>query len=205
MSAGDATTAIVLCGGGGTRLGGVDKPLLELAGKPLVGHVIERLQPQVDAIVLSCRGGRDDAYRRFGWPVIPDQRSGEGPLGGIASAVPHASTPWLLTTPGDTPFLPHDLVSRLTPACRRRGAAVVAAGDRRQNLTMLLDSSRAQSLVAFFAAGGRAAHRWLDANDVEQVRFSEAAFLNVNTPTDMRHAQRRLERSVAGPAAGQQR
>ena len=169
-------------------MGGVAKPLAVLAGKPLVAHVVARLRPQVDAIVLSC--GQDaDAYRHLGLPVVVDRYGQQGPLGGIASAVVAVSTPWLLTAPADTPFLPTDLVASLTPACRRRGAAVVTAGGRRQNLVMLLDRANANSLVGFFNNGGRAAHRWLADNAAEEANLPEAAFFNVNTPEDLERAE----------------
>lgn len=188
-----ATTAIVLCGGRGLRLRGVEKPLAVVGGRPLVDHVIERLRPQVARLALAC-GDNAPAYSPFGYPVVVDEQPGEGPLGGVVSALAAASTPWVLTTPGDTPFLPRGLVAALSPGCRRHGVAVASAGGRRQNLTLLLDAPRAASLAAFFHAGGRAAHRWLSARDVAQVAFPARAFLNVNTPQTLRAAQRRLAR-----------
>lgn len=180
----EAVTAVVLCGGRGTRLGIVDKPLIELAGKPLLAHLIERLAPQVHEIVLSCGQSRA-AYRRFGHPVIADREADQGPLGGIASAAASVATPWMLTIPGDTPFPPADLVAALTPTCRSRGAAVAAAAGRRQNLTMLLDRPHADSLCTFFAEGGRAAHQWLDANGIASVDFAPEGFVNINTKADL--------------------
>lgn len=187
-----AVTAIVLCGGQGRRMAAVDKPLLRLGEHTLVGHVIERLRPQVDRFVLSC--GRSAAeYEQFGHPVVLDEHPGEGPLGGIVSALPDAAASWVLTTPADTPFLPPNLVDALAPACRREGAVVAMAGGRRQNLTLLLDQSAAESLCAFFARGGRAVHRWLQANAVPAVAFPADGFLNVNTPADLEAARSRLE------------
>ena len=191
----ESTTAIILCGGQGTRLGGEDKPLLHLGGKPLLAHVIERLEPQVDEIVLSCSRNAA-AYGRFGWPVVLDEHPGEGPLGGFVSALSRTTTPWLLTTPGDVPFLPVDLVAALAPACHRRGAAVATAGGRRQSLTMLLDRRRAQSLATFFAVGGRAAWRWLEDHQVCEIEFIASAFQNVNTPADLAAARRHIARTA---------
>ena len=185
-------TAIVLCGGHGRRMAAVDKPLLRLGERTLVGHVIERLRPQVDRFVLSC--GRSAAgYEQFGHPVVLDEQPGEGPLGGIVSALPEAAASWVLTTPADTPFLPSHLVDALAPACRREGAVVAMAGGRRQNLTLLLDRAGAESLRAFFARGGRAVHRWLRANAVPAVAFPADDFLNVNTPAALEAARSRLE------------
>ena len=183
-----AITAIVLCGGRATRLGGVDKPLLRVGDKPLVGHVIDLVSPQVDALLLSC-GKATPAYKAFGHPVVEDRDAGQGPLGGFVSALPHVRTPWVLTTPADTPLLPDNLVAPLAVECGRGGAAVVTAGTHRQNLAMLLDAAHAQSLAAFYEDGGRAIHRWLVANAVTEVEFAEDGFLNVNTAEDLARAR----------------
>ncbi len=192
MTAPEATTAIILCGGRATRFGGVDKPLLELHGKPLLAHVIDRLAGQVETIILSCRRAADAAnYAAFGCPIAYDEDEDQGPLGGIVSALGDVSAPWLLTTPADTPFLPLDLVERMAPTCRQHGAAVASAGGRRQNLTLLLQRRYAASLAAFYADGGRATHRWLTTQGVPHVEFMEAAFLNVNSAADLDRAGRR--------------
>ena len=183
-----ATTAIILCGGRGTRMGGVAKPLLELAGKPLVAHVIDRLRPQVDAMLLSCAQGQT-GYARFGHAIVEDEDDAQGPLGGFASSLPRVQTPWVLTTPADTPFIPANLVGALAPTCESQGAAVVIAGGHRQNLAMLLDDRHAQSLAAFYRGGGRAIHRWLVASAVREVTLSAAAFLNINTVDDLAAAE----------------
>lgn len=180
----------MLCGGQGARLGGVAKPLVDLAGRPLLRHVLDRLRPQVDGVILSC--ARAKPFEGFGCPVVVDAQPRQGPLSGIVSALPTVTTRWVLTAPCDTPFLPADLVDALAATCRREGAAVVAAGGRRQNLCVLLEARRAASLTAFFASGGRAVHRWLDANGVPAVELPAADFLNVNTAADLRAARERF-------------
>lgn len=189
----------MLCGGHGSRLGGVDKPLVELAGRTLLARLIERLEPQVDAVVLSgVREPRD--YEALGYPLVEDEDRDQGPLAGIVSARSVVRTPWILTTPVDTPFLPLNLVSSLAPTCQRTGAAVVTAGGHRQNLAMLLDPERAESLARFYTGGGRAVHRWLAAHGVEEVELPAASFLNINTPDDLARADEllpTLERTVA--------
>ena len=185
-----AVTAVVLCGGRATRLGGIEKPLAELDGKPLLAHVIDRLEPQVDSIVLSV--GRGSAqYAGFGYPVVVDEDPDQGPLAGIVSALAVVNTPWTLTTPADTPFLPSNLVHALVPSCREHGAAVVSAGGHRQNLAMLLDEDRAASLAEFYRAGGRAVHRWLVANGIDEVELPGDGFFNINTPEDLALARHR--------------
>ena len=183
-----AITAIVLCGGRATRLGGADKPLMAVGDKPLLGHVIDRVRPQVDALLLSCAEATP-AYEAFGHPVVEDRDSRQGPLGGFVSALPQVRTPWVLTTPADTPFLPDNLVASLAKACRRTGAAVATAGGHRQNLAMLLDAEHAQSLAAFYEDGGRAVHRWLVANATTEVDFPADRFINVNTAEDLARAR----------------
>ena len=193
-----AITAIVLCGGRAARLGGIDKPLVKLGDNSLLGHVLVRLRPQVTAILLSCARTLD-AYAAFGDPVIADEDDRQGPLGGFVSALREVRSPWVLTTPADTPFLPANLVSSLAPVCRRHGAAVVTAGGHRQNLAMLLDASHANSLAAFYRAGGRAIHRWLLGNAVEEVELDAAGFTNINTATDLERARAAL--NIANPSA----
>lgn len=183
-----ATTAVVLCGGAGARLGGADKPLLELAGKPLLGHVLARLAPQVATVVLACADAR--TYQRFGHRMVVDDAPRQGPLGGIVSALGAVATEWVCTSPADTPFLPTNLVAKLAIVGRRHGAAAAVAGGRRQNLSVLLNADRAASLAAFYAAGGRALHQWLDANRAPTAAFPAAAFLNVNTQANLRTARR---------------
>ncbi len=178
-------TGIVFCGGSGRRLGGVEKPLIEVAGRPLLAWVLERLQKQVGRVVLS---GTDDAkYARFGCEMVTDRAPGEGPLGGLATAVEVARTEWILTCPGDTPYLAENLVELLAADAERTGVAVPHDGNRRQNLFLLMRRDRAESLVRFFERGGRAAHRWLDENGIGVTDLSAIAvsFFNVNTPDDL--------------------
>ena len=188
-----AITAVVLCGGRATRLGGIDKPLTELGGKPLLAHVIARVEPQVETIVLAG-GPAPRRYAEYGYPVVADDDPDQGPLAGIAAALAVVDTPWMLTTPADTPFLPLDMADTLAPSCRAHGAAVVTAGGKRQNLAMLLDERRAASLGEFYRSGGRAVHRWLVANGVDEVDFDEAEFMNINTPEDLALARAEADR-----------
>lgn len=128
--------AVVLAGGGGRRLGGADKALIDLAGRPLLAHVLARLSPQVDRIVLSANG--DPArFAAFGLPVVSDAAADRGPLAGIAAAAAFCTNRWpdvcyLLSVPVDLPLLPSDLLARLHAAAERAGgcAASASAGGR---------------------------------------------------------------------------
>jgi molybdopterin-guanine dinucleotide biosynthesis protein A len=186
-------TAIILCGGAGSRLGVPDKTLLPLLGRPLVHYTIEALAPQVGRIVLSC--GRDPApYAALGHTVIADVTPGDGPLGGIASALPAVEGDWILVHPGDSPFPDHWLVARLGPTAEAWGVAVPRTGDQRQHLVLLLSRARADELAAYHASGGRAVRKWLDEHAVEGVDMSDVtdSFFNVNTPADLATAVERL-------------
>ena len=106
-------TGVLLCGGEGRRFGGREKPLLELRGQPLAGHVLARLVPQVTEVVISANRRLAD-YSQLGYPVVSDRSSDQGPLAGILAAAEAVTTPLLFVCPGDSPFLPRDLVGRLS-------------------------------------------------------------------------------------------
>lgn len=189
----DDVTAIVLCGGAGSRLGVRDKTLVPVLGRPLVGYTVDALAPQVGHIVLSC--GRDrEQYESFGLPVIADTRPGQGPLGGIVSALPAVASDWILVHPGDTPFPDPALVARIGPTADARGIAVPRTGRQRQNLVLLLSRAMAEQLVAYYGSGGRAVRQWLDQYEVEGVDMSDVSesFFNVNTPADLAVCEKRL-------------
>ena len=106
-------TGIVLAGGLGRRMGGVDKGLVDFLGKPLVAHVIQRLNPQVDEILINANR-EIDRYAAFGHPVIQDDIEGfAGPLAGLHKGMREAKHPYVLTVPCDSPLLPMNLVGRL--------------------------------------------------------------------------------------------
>ena len=179
-------TAIVLCGGAGRRFGGVAKPLADLHGKPLLGHVLDRLAGQAARIVLSV-GADADGFAAFGVEAIADATPGAGPLGGLASTLPVVRSEWVLTCPADVPCLPRKLVRLLRADAERFGIAVPHDGARRQNLFLLARLERAQALARFFQDGGRAIHRWLDGEGVQSTGLSHcaAAFRNVNSPAEL--------------------
>lgn len=188
-------TAVVLCGGAGTRLGGLDKPLLRVGDRPLVEHVISSLRAQVGGFVISC--GRDAApYAGLGYPTVTDGQPGDGPLGGIASALDPVSTDWILVYPGDAPFADASLVARLASSAEALGVAVPQASGHRQNLVLLMSRPKADELVRFYREGGRAVREWLDEQQVPSVDMSDVAesFFNVNTAADLAACERRLSR-----------
>ena len=185
-------TAVILAGGMGRRMGGVDKGLQLIHGQPMVQHVLHRVQPQVDKVLINANRHLDD-YQSFGVPICSDSISGyAGPLAGIHAALLHIDTPYLVSVPCDSPLLPNDLVSRLSVAMREHNAdaAVVVTGNgeqrQRHPVFLLLKSDVRRSLEHYLNNGGRKVDDWLASLNCVDVPFDdEAAFTNVNTPEDI--------------------
>jgi molybdenum cofactor guanylyltransferase/molybdopterin-guanine dinucleotide biosynthesis protein MobB len=180
-------TGLVLAGGQGSRLGGRDKGLVDVAGRALIAHVLKRYVPQVDAVLVNANRHPAD-YARYGYPVISDAMADyPGPLAGIAAGLAHCRTPLLAVTPCDSPFLPPDLVARLHAALDLHAAeiAVAHADGEHQPVFALLHASLEQSLAAFLAQGERKIMAWYRRHRLAVVRFEDAqAFRNLNTPED---------------------
>lgn len=185
-------TAAILAGGEGRRVDGRDKGLLSLAGKPLISHVAAALHGQVGA-VLICTSRDDRDYAAFG-QVVHDATAGfRGPLAGIASALAHCATPWLLTVPVDGPNLPVGLALRLHAAALagNEQAAVAHDGTRRQPLFALYRRALAAS-AANALAQDLPAWRWQEEIGAAQAYFSDLpqAFANLNTLDEFRDWER---------------
>jgi molybdenum cofactor guanylyltransferase len=177
-------------------MGGADKGLLPLAGRPMVEHVVRALEPQVGAILINANRNLE-RYERLGLPVVCD-RMGDffGPLVGMASAMERATTPYLLTVPCDSPLVPADLAATLYRALADAGAELSVAhdGKRMQPVFALLDRALLPSLLAYLDAGGRKIDTWYAEHRVALADFSgqPQAFLNVNTPEDQAEVERLL-------------
>ncbi len=185
-------TGLILAGGRARRLGGRDKGLVAVAGRPLVAHVLAALRPQTQSVLISANRNLD-RYREFGAPVLVDAVADfAGPLAGIARGLAAAPTPLVLCVPCDAPLLPADLAQRLAAGLagaggRRRALAVAHDGSRRQPLFALLRRDLQADLEAWIAGGGRRVGDWVARLNPVEVDFSDraAAFLNVNTPADL--------------------
>jgi len=187
-------TGIVLAGGQGRRMGGVDKGLVLLDGRPMVTHVIERLAPQVGPILVNANQNAD-AYAALGHPVVPDAVGGyAGPLAGLHAGLSRASTPFVVTVPCDSPFLPPDLVARLADGLVHRGAALAVARtfDQPHPVFALVRRDVLPNLSAFLDAGGRKIDTWYASLAVVEVPFDDcaAAFRNINTRDELDAASR---------------
>ena len=185
-------TGVVLAGGRGTRMGGVDKGLQLFNGTPLALNALRRLQPQVGKAMLIAN--RNSAhYQAFGVPVwsdaLPDYA---GPLAGFLEGLTHSTTPWTLTVPCDTPYFPHDLAARLARAIGdclpTRGATIAMAtdGTHPQPVFCLLHHSLQDSLREFLSQGGRKIGAWTAQHPTVRVPFDEpGAFVNVNSLAEL--------------------
>jgi molybdopterin-guanine dinucleotide biosynthesis protein A len=182
-------TGIVLAGGMGRRMGGVDKGLVPLDGRPMVAHVIARLAPQVGSLVINANQNRE-RYEALGYPVVADDVGGfAGPLAGLHAGMTRATTAYVVTTPCDSPFLPQDLVARLAAGLARERAqlAVAYTGAQPHPVFALVDRGVLPHLAAFLRDGGRKIDAWYATLAVAAVPFDdcEAAFRNINTQDEL--------------------
>ena len=183
--------AVILAGGQGSRLGGLDKGLLELNKRPLIQHVIDRIQPQVSSIIISANR-HIDIYSNFGFNVyeddIPDYA---GPLAGILKALQHCQNEWLLVVPSDSPFIPDNLVQRLSKNIEDNKVAIPHDGKYLHPTFALVHSSLTSSLKEFLLQGERKARVWMQQQKHTTVDFSNQAdaFININTKDDLKSAE----------------
>jgi molybdopterin-guanine dinucleotide biosynthesis protein A len=193
--------ALALAGGQARRMGGGDKVLLPLGGATVLDAMLARLAPQVAQVAISANG---DAARfgRFGLPVLADPPWAQGPLAGVAAGLTWAAglgAASLLTVPGDTPFIPKDLVARLRPA-----PAWAESGGAVHRLVALWPVAAGPLLEAWLRGGGSL--RVLDFGlslGMRGVAFPETPdpFLNINTPADLAQAEA-LGKAAARPHLG---
>ena len=176
----------------GRRMDSRDKGLVSFRGKPMVSHVIARLAPQVETLVINANRNLDQ-YGAFGYPVVSDEISGyAGPLAGLHAGLLACQTPFIVTAPCDSPFLPTDLVARLHAALEENIAqlAVAKTGNQAHPVFTLCSRALLPSLAAFLKSGGRKIDAWYSSHRVAEVQFDdEAAFANINTIDELQHLQ----------------
>ena len=185
-------TGLVLAGGRGSRMGGVDKGLQQHAGMPLAMHAILRLGPQVGSLMVNANRNLS-AYESFGVPVWPDATADHpGPLAGFLCGLEHCETAYLATVPCDTPGFPLDLVARLAAGLEAVNARVayavtVEAGKRQPHpVFCLMASDVLESLIRFLGSGERKIDRWTALHPCAEVLFEDAsAFRNANTREEL--------------------
>jgi len=196
-------TGVILAGGRGSRMGGVDKGLQNFHGMPLALATLMRLQPQVGEVMINANRNLA-AYEAFGVPVWPDVIADyAGPLAGFLTALERCETSWLVTVPCDTPLFPHDLVRRLADAAAVQGAEIAMASApeedgqlRTQPVFCLLRIELLESLVRFTQAGGRKIDAWTAGHKTVTVPFDTPqddahAFFNANTLEELHRLEGR--------------
>ena len=199
----DAVTGVILAGGRGARMGGVDKGLVEVAGRPMVEHVLAAVEPQAGTVAINANRSAE-RYARYGHPVIPDRMDGfQGPLAGMASALASAGTELVLVVPCDSPLVAPALGPRLYAALAAGEANVAVAhdGERMHPVFVLMRRTVHSGLDDFLARGERKIDRWFAEEKTEVVDFSDLPdmFLNVNREGDRIRLEARLKRD---PGAG---
>lgn len=182
-------TGVILAGGLGRRMGGIDKGLQELRGQPMVHWVVERLAPQVDELLINANQN-GERYAEFGHRVVPDQIPDfAGPLAGLHAALSAATHPLVATAPCDSPFLPADLISRLFSGLTVANAdlAVARTFDQPHPVFCLCRREVLPHLTEFLESGGRKVDRWYSTLKVVEVSFDDEAeaFENINTRDEL--------------------
>ena len=193
-------TGLILAGGRGTRMGQVDKGLQTFRGMPMAMHVLMRLSPQVGELIINANQHLA-AYEAFGSAVWPDQIEGyAGPLAGIQVGLAHCETPYLVSAPCDSPFLPLDLVERLSQALLIANADLAVAttiesqdgiaSKQAHPVFSFMKSSLLPHLSQFLQNGGRKVDAWYASLQVVEVPFEDvAAFRNINTLNELRQCE----------------
>ena len=194
-------TGVVLAGGRGSRMGGVDKGLQLHHGVPLAQHALARLAPQVGPQLINANRHLAE-YQTFGVPVcrdtLPDQ---PGPLAGFLAALAHCDTPYLATVPCDSPLFPRDLIQRLADALQVADADLAMAATeldgalQTEPVFCLMKTSLAGTLAAFVHSGQRKIDSWAAQQRRTLVRFDDAqAFANANTLAELQQLQQQPSR-----------
>jgi molybdopterin-guanine dinucleotide biosynthesis protein A len=183
-------SSIILSGGRATRMNNVDKGLVLLQNKPLIAHVIARLKPQADEILINANR-EIAAYEAFGYPVLRDENEEfTGPLAGFRLGLQHAKHDYILTVPCDSPLLPLSLADRLLNGISEAHAdiAVASSGGDTHPVFCLMKKSVLPSLIEFLDAGERKVSTWQKSLNYTEVNFSDNSdeFINLNTFDDLK-------------------
>lgn len=180
-------SAVILAGGRGTRMGGVDKGLIEYRHRPLIEWTLQTIRPQVSEVLISANRNID-VYALYGCRVVQDAIPDfPGPLAGVLAAMDAVNTPWLLVVPCDSPHLPANLALNLLQAARAADAPIAIAADpqREHYTTMLVQVRLAASLRDYLHSGQRAVQAWQQALNPARALFAQEALQNFNTRVDL--------------------
>lgn len=195
--AADNITGIILAGGQARRMGGQDKGLIQLAGKPMIEYVLNAIEPQVDSIIINANRNQT-TYEKYGFPVIADQIDGYcGPLAGMASGLQAAKTAFVVTAPCDSPFIPDDLVHKLFSTLQNEDAEICTAhaNGRLQPVFTLMKSELFPSMLEYLNNGERKIDKWFEKHHLAIADFSKQAdiFININSTDDLTALEHKLK------------
>ena len=186
-------TGLILAGGRARRLDGQDKGLIQLANRPLVGHVIDKLQPQTATILINANRNLS-VYKEFGYPVVADSLPDfAGPLAGLLAGLHNINTDWLVSVPCDNPHLPDSLVASLVEVANEKQCRLTVASSENQlqPVYCLIHRSLQASLADYLASGQHKVRDWIANQQHSIAEFSEPReFENINTPEQLAEAQR---------------
>ena len=178
----EGISAVILAGGKGARMGGIDKGMLVLAGATLVERAIAKISPHVDEILISANRNLDD-YARLGFRVLSDE--GCGPLCGMLRGMQEAKHPLVLSLPCDTPLFPGDIAEKLAAALGGAEIAIAEAHGKTHQTFLLCRRTLARDLSEYIARGGRRVREWQSRHHCVTVSFpDDSAFYNINTPEE---------------------
>jgi len=186
-------TGLILAGGRAQRMGGIDKGLIPFQGKPLIEAAISRLKPQVSTILINANRSITK-YSHYGYPVLMDETPDfSGPLAGFSVGLKHCNTPYLLTSPCDSPLLPTDLAEKMASKLEDGNLELVFASSKEddgkiwsQPVFCLMRRDLQDSLNIFLSKGDLKIDRWFKELRSGTVVFESAlAFANVNTPEEL--------------------
>lgn len=195
--------AVILAGGQARRMGGGDKALLSLAGRPMLSHVLDRIEPQVAGLCLNANGDAD-RFARFGVPVVADSIDGfVGPLAGVLAGLDWAADrghEHVVSVAADTPFFPPDLVPYLLMATDRAPIVLAKTGTQVHSTFGIWSVALRDNLRAALTAGTRRVLDWTAAHSAAEVSFPVTdpdPFFNINTPDDLALAETYLTKDVS--------
>jgi len=185
-------TGLILAGGLARRMGGTDKGLVELEGRPMIAYIIDALRPQVDSILINANRNIS-TYEEYGYQVISDELEDfQGPLAGMASGLKHCKTDYIATVPCDGPVLPDNYADILMQAAIQANSPISVGfdGNRLQPVYALIHRDLLSDLNQYLGDGERKIDRWYDKHQYAKADFSSCVemFTNINTPEDLQAA-----------------
>lgn len=195
----DQITGVILAGGMGRRMNGVDKGLVLLNGREMICYIIDALKPNVSEVVVNANRNLD-AYEKFGASVVADSIEGyQGPLAGLEAGMSQAKTPWVFTCPCDSPIQSSSLLPYMWQQIKNTDANIGLAydGERTHPVFSLVQTNLLESLRAYLGAGDRKIDRWFEQHKLLTIDCSDYAtsFVNINTEDELQSAALQLNES----------